>query len=65
MARYLLKKNAFIGSRWCRAGSIVDFDGVPGPHMEALESGPVEPAAEPVEPVVKKSATKATAKATP
>lgn len=55
MARYLLKKNAFIGSRWCRAGSLVDFDGVAGPHMEALDGDPVVveavEAKEPVDPV--------------
>jgi hypothetical protein len=40
MARYKLREAAVIGDRRYEAGEEVEYDGVPGPHME-----PVDPAA--------------------
>jgi hypothetical protein len=37
MARYKLKEAAVVGDRYYGAGEEVEYDGVPGPHMEPLD----------------------------
>jgi hypothetical protein len=38
MARYKLREAAVVGDRYYGAGEEVEFDGVPGPHMEPLDA---------------------------
>jgi hypothetical protein len=37
MARYKLREAAMIGDKRYEAGEEIEFDGVPGPHMEPVD----------------------------